>query len=78
MFLLRIVLGSVPIDLSEAARFTVQKRGGDMSDLFWLSDAQMARPEPYFPKSHGKLHVDDRRVLIGIIFIVTARLVPPA
>ena len=29
----------------------------------------MARPEPYFPKSHGKLHVDDRRVLIGIIFI---------
>jgi len=26
-----------------------------MSDLFWLSDAQMARLEPYFPKSHGKL-----------------------
>ncbi|OLS53922.1 IS5 family transposase, partial [Rhodovulum sulfidophilum] len=25
-----------------------------MSDLFWLSDAQMARLEPYFPKSHGK------------------------
>jgi len=24
-----------------------------MSDLFWLSDAQMARLEPYFPKSHG-------------------------
>ena len=40
-----------------------------MSDLFWLSDAQMARLEPYFPKSHGKPRVDDRRVLIGIIFI---------
>jgi transposase len=40
-----------------------------MSDLFWLSDAQMARLEPYFPKSHGKPSVDDRRVLSGIIFI---------
>ena len=39
-----------------------------MSDLFWLSDAQMARLEPYFPKSHGKPRVDDRRVLSGIIF----------
>ena len=38
-----------------------------MSDLFWLSDAQMARLEPYFPKSHGKPRVDDRRVLSGII-----------
>ncbi|WP_085983430.1 IS5 family transposase [Sagittula stellata] len=40
-----------------------------MSDLYWLSDAQMARLEPYFPKSHGKPRVDDRRVLSGIIFI---------
>lgn len=40
-----------------------------MSDLFWLSDAQMARLVPYFPKSHGKPRVDDRRVLSGIIFI---------
>ncbi|WP_323008237.1 IS5 family transposase [Paracoccus sp. (in: a-proteobacteria)] len=40
-----------------------------MSDLFWLSDAQMARLEPYFPKSHGKPRVDDRRVLSGIIFV---------
>ncbi len=23
-----------------------------LSDLFWLSDVQMARLEPYFPKSH--------------------------
>ena len=40
-----------------------------MSDLFWLSDAQMARLEPYFPKSHGKPRVDDRCVLSGTIFI---------
>ena len=40
-----------------------------MSDLFWLTDAQMARLAPYFPNSHGKPRVDDRRVLSGIIFI---------
>ena len=31
-----------------------------MSDLYWLSDAQMAKLEPFFPKSHGKPRVDDR------------------
>ena len=40
-----------------------------MSDLFWLTDAQMARLAPFFPTSHGKPRVDDRRVLSGIIFI---------
>jgi hypothetical protein len=40
-----------------------------MSKLFWLTEAQMARLEPFFPKSHGKPRVDDRRVLSGIIFI---------
>lgn len=40
-----------------------------MSDLFWLTDSQMARLEPFFPKSHGKPRVDDRRVLSGIILI---------
>ncbi len=40
-----------------------------MSDLYWLSDAQMARLETYFPKSHGKPRVDDRGALSGIIFI---------
>ncbi|NPD17788.1 IS5/IS1182 family transposase, partial [Xinfangfangia sp. D13-10-4-6] len=24
-----------------------------MSNLFWLTDAQMARLEPFFPTSHG-------------------------
>jgi transposase len=40
-----------------------------MSNLFWLTDAQMERLKPFFPKSHGKPRVDDRRVLSGIIFI---------
>ena len=40
-----------------------------MSGLFWPSEVQMARPAPFFPKSHGKLQVDDRCVLSGIIFI---------
>ena len=40
-----------------------------MSDLYWLTDEQMARLLPYFPKSRGKLWVDDRRVLSGIIFV---------
>ena len=40
-----------------------------MSDLFWLTDIQMARLQPFFPKSHGKPRVDDKRVLSGIVFI---------
>ncbi|MBO9135024.1 transposase, partial [Rhizobium sp. B209b/85] len=41
-----------------------------MSDLMFLSDAQMRRIEPYFPLSHGVPRVDDRRVLSGIIFVL--------
>jgi transposase len=40
-----------------------------MSNLFWLTDEQMARLQLYFPKSHGRERVDDRRVLSGIIFV---------
>jgi transposase len=40
-----------------------------MSDLYWLTDEQMARLRPHFPRSHGKPRVDDRRVLSGIIFV---------
>jgi transposase len=41
-----------------------------MSDLIWLSDAQMERIKPYFPLSHGVRRVDDRRVISGIIFVI--------
>ncbi len=40
-----------------------------MRDLYWLTDEQMARLQPFFPKSHGRPRVDDRRVLSGIIFV---------
>ena len=40
-----------------------------MCNLFWLTNEQMQRLRPFFPKSHGKPRVDDRRVLSGIIFI---------
>ena len=41
-----------------------------MSDLIWLSAAQMRRIEGYFPLSHGVPRVDDRRVISGIIFVI--------
>jgi putative transposase len=41
-----------------------------MSDLIWLSEAQMRRIEACFPLSHGVPRVDDRRVISGIIFVI--------
>jgi len=40
-----------------------------MSDLSWLTDPPIARLKPFFPKSHDKPRVDEKRVLSGIIFI---------
>lgn len=45
-----------------------------MSDLYWLTNEQMSRLQPYFPKSHGKPRVHDRRVLSGIVFVNRNRL----
>ena len=39
-----------------------------MSDLIWLTEAQIRKIEPYFPSSHGVPRVDDRRIISGIIF----------
>jgi transposase len=44
--------------------------GASMSDLFWMSRAQMRRIELYFPLSHGVARVDDRRVISGIVFVI--------
>ena len=41
-----------------------------MNDLFLLSEAQMRRIEPYFPRSHGVPRVDDRLVISGIVFVI--------
>ena len=40
-----------------------------MGELYRLTDVQMERLRPFFPKSRGKPRVDDRRVLSAIIFI---------
>ncbi len=41
-----------------------------MSELFLLSEAQMARISPFFPLSHGVPRVEDRRVISGIVFVI--------
>ncbi len=41
-----------------------------MTDLFLLSEEQMARISPYFPLSHGVPRVDDRRVISGIVYVI--------
>ena len=46
-----------------------------MSEFYWLSEAQVEQLRPYFPKSRGKLRVDDRRVLSDIIYIRRNKLV---
>ena len=41
-----------------------------MSGLFWLKKHQMRRIKPYFPLLHSVPRVDDRRIVIGIIFVI--------
>ena len=39
--------------------------------LFWLSDEQWARIEPYLPTDvRGKKRVDDRRIVSGIVHVL--------
>jgi transposase len=37
-----------------------------MSNLFWLTEVQMKRLRPFFPKGHAVPRLDDRRVLSGL------------
>ncbi len=40
-------------------------------DHFWLTEAQFARLEPFLPTdTRGKVRVDDRRVISGIIHVL--------
>jgi transposase len=42
-----------------------------MSDLFWLTEAQMARLAPLLPRdTRGVPRVDDRRVISGIVQVL--------
>jgi len=41
-----------------------------MADHYWLTENQLERIKPYFPRSHGKPRVDDRRVISGTIHVI--------
>lgn len=40
-----------------------------MGDRFWLTEEQVERLRPHFPKARGKARSDDRMVLSGIIHV---------
>ena len=42
-----------------------------MSMPFLLSERQMVRIAPHFPLSHGVPRVDDRRVVSGIVYVIS-------
>ena len=46
-----------------------QETSGDMSDFFLLTDEQMTRLEPYFPKPYSMPSMYDWRILSGITLI---------
>lgn len=41
-----------------------------MNALLYLSEEQLQKIRPYFPRSHGIPRVDDRRVISGIIYVL--------
>ncbi len=57
----------VAVDAPRCFKFLNFRRRDEQ--LVLVADEQMARLRPYFPKSHGKPRVDDKRVLSGIIFV---------
>jgi DNA-binding CsgD family transcriptional regulator len=44
--------------------------GSLVSELFWLSQAQLDRIKRYFPRARGMPRVDDLRVISGIIYVI--------
>jgi DNA-binding CsgD family transcriptional regulator len=41
-----------------------------VSEVFWLSQAQLDRIKRYFPRAHGTRRIDDLRVVSGIIHVI--------
>ncbi len=41
-----------------------------MSRLFWLTEDQVERISPFFPKERGVGRANDRKVLSGIIYVI--------
>lgn len=67
-------LGSGPINFADSllVGFVIPcvQEDSQMSDLIWLTDEQLERIKPCFPRSHGIARVDDKRVISGIIFVL--------
>ena len=40
-----------------------------MEGLFWLSEEQLERIKPFFPRSRGVSCIEERKVLSGIIYV---------
>ena len=59
----KVCYGQDPLISVQLRDSRFENRGVTISDLFWLTVAQMARLDPFFPKSQGKPRVDDRRHL---------------
>jgi len=53
-----------------ATRDSIGQEKLPMSDHYWLTETQFERIRPYFPRSHGKPRVDDRRVIGGIVHVI--------
>ena len=41
-----------------------------MRTLFYLSESQMERISPFFPRSHGIPRADGRHVVSGILYVI--------
>ena len=41
-----------------------------MSHLFWLTEQQIERIKPFFPKKRGVNRADDRKVFSGIVYVI--------
>jgi len=71
------LFGAILLERVAAYRCHIRRTHGPTLDGTYRSQksgtkpvlVQMARLQPFFPKSHGKPQVDDRRVLSGVIFI---------
>lgn len=65
------IVGVHPLIAWPGAVVCGSSRGGSaaMVDVFLHSPGQMKRIKPFFPLSHGILHVDNRRVVSGIGFV---------
>lgn len=69
VFLNKLKLGSGLVIFKERKPGYAGGTEVPMRTLFYLSENQLERIKPFFPRSHGALRVDDRRVVSDIIYV---------